>query len=286
MSAHHESPFFSPRRFARLARLQWQEQGRAWGMFALVLAVLLVLVAGLMLSGDGRGAATGVQVPVYLAGLLLSGYLFAHQVLGVWRSREASLLYLMRPASTFEKWLLSALTLLVLYPLLYTAVFAAVNAVAGELGYRMALAAAQKMSSADMGADWRTSVDVADFVTFVPLRPHPSVLKLLSLPTQAAWAIVYVTMMAYAALGLVVFRRHAAMRTLVTAIGLCILTFLLMAGFHDSVNWRAVSAWWLSPDEREGLAPAAFVYSWAFWAGIPLLLGAASYRALREKDLS
>ena len=96
MSAHHESPFFSPRRFARLARLQWQEQGRAWGMFALVLAVLLVLVAGLMLSGDGRGATTGVQVPVYLAGLLLSGYLFAHQVLGVWRSREASLLYLMR----------------------------------------------------------------------------------------------------------------------------------------------------------------------------------------------
>ena len=193
---------------------------------------------------------------------------------------------MMRPASTFEKWLLSALTLLVLYPLLYTAVFAAVNAVAGELGYRMALAAAQKMSNADMGADWRTSVDVADFVTFVPLRPHPSVLKLLSLPAQAAWAIVYVTMMAYAALGLVVFRRHAAMRTLVTAIGLCILTFLLMAGFHDSVNWRAVSAWWLSPDEREGLAPAAFVYSWAFWAGIPLLLGAASYRALREKDLS
>ncbi len=287
MSAPKESQTFSPSRFARLARLQSQEQGRAWGLFVLVLTVLLALVAAFALSdSNGRGGMTDAQMPVYVTGLLLSGYLFAHQVLGVWRSREASLLYLMRPASTFEKWLLMLLTLLVLYPLLYTAVFAAIYAVAGELGYRIAQTAAQEAARATSDANWLQKVDVAEFVTFIPLRPHPSVLAALSLQAQAAWGIVYAALMAFAALGLVYFRRHGAMRTLVTAIGLAIITLLMMAALNDAINFRALGAWLVPRDERLGLSAATFVFSGLFWAGIPLLLWAASYRALRERDLS
>ena len=277
----NESQFFSPSRFARLARQQWQEQRRAWGMFALVLAVLLALLAAILLSdGKGQGVQTGAQVVVYILGMYLAGYLFAHQVFGAWRSREAALVYLMRPASTFEKWLLSALTLLVLFPLMYTAVFVLVYAAAGEVGYHIALAHAQTR-----GGDARI-VDPAAFATFVPLRPHPAVLKAMALHWQAAWGLVFAGLMAYTATGLVYFRRHAALRTLVLAIGLFIATALLLAGMGGNVNEQVLGAWLLPADEQRGLPLGAFVLSWVLWAGVPLLLWAASYRALREKDLS
>ena len=272
---------FSPGRFARLARLQWQEQGRGWCMFALVLAVLLLLMGGVALStGHGGGVMTGEQSVVYLAGLLLSGYLFAHQVLGVWRSREASLQYMMRPASTFEKWLLTALSLLLFYPLLYTAVFVAIYSVVGEVAYRTALAAAQASARA------AESVNAADFATFVPFRRYVSEFPVLSSAAQLAWGLVYAALMAYAALGLVYFRRHAALRTLVTAIALLVLTLLLLTGISASVNPHALGAWLLSGDERLRLPAAALAFSWAVWAGVPLLLWASSYRALRERDLA
>jgi hypothetical protein len=284
--APRASALFSPTRFVRLARQQWQEQRRAWAMFTLVLTVLLALMAGFALgSSQGLGLMTEPQAYVYVGGLLLSGYLFAHQLLGVWRSREASLMYLMRPASTFEKWLLSVLTLLVLYPLAYTAVFALVYSVFGEWGYSMAVAAAEEAARNARGSavEW---VGPEKFVTFLPLRPHPSVQSALSLTGQAAWGLVYAGLMAYAALGLVYFRRHAALRTLVVAIGLCILSGLLMAGLDESVNSRAVTGWVLSDEERAGLSTAALVYGAVLWVSVPLLLWAASYRALRERDLA
>ena len=276
MTDHAVSNGFSARRFALLARQQWQEQGRRWAAFTLVLAVLLMLAAGLALAADARALVTGAQMPVYVAGLLLSSYVFAHLTLGAWRTREASLVYLMRPASTFEKWLLMALTLLVAYPLLYSAVFGAVYAVAGELGYRIALANAEDMAD----------IKAANFTTFLPLRPHATVTKVMRLPAQGALGLVYAGLMAYATCGLVYFRRHSGLRTLVLAIGLAIVTGLLLTAVQQSFNPRAVTAWWLPDDELGDLPLAAVAYSLLLWVGVPVLLWAASYRALRERDLS
>ena len=112
--------FFSPRRFARLARQYAREHGRGWAVAALALGVLLALLAVMALSigSYGQGMQSGSQAGFYYTGLLLSGYLAAHRLHGVWRSREAALVYLMRPAAVFEKWLLAALLALLVWPLI------------------------------------------------------------------------------------------------------------------------------------------------------------------------
>ncbi|MDR2187363.1 MAG: hypothetical protein LBE62_04825 [Azonexus sp.] len=268
---------FSPPRFWRLCRQQWQEQRRAWGMFALVLAVLLAVVAGLMLAGgSGSGVRTNEQAYIYIMGLLLSGYLFAHQAFGMWRSREATLVYLMRPGSPFEKWLLSALLLLVLYPLLYSAVFAAVYAVASEVGYRMALAHWAELSAA---GNKECAPAPESFAVFFPLRPGSD------LPGQMAWGLLYAGLMAYAATGLVFFRRHAALRTLVLALGLVLVTALMLVWL--STERFEYLNWWLEEEIQPAQPPwAAYLFSALLWLGVPILLWAVSYRALRERDLS
>lgn len=275
------SNLFSPRRFAALAAQQWQEQRRAWGVFALVLGVLFVLLAAFMLTeGRGSGVKTSAQVFAYYACLFLAGYLFAHQVLGVWRSREAALLYLMRPASTFEKWLLMTLTLLVVFPLLYTLVFAAVFALASQVGYAMALAYEAARSPGCC------NVTPQQWMTFLPFRSLGTEARNeMSFAGQLATWLAFSVMMAYAAIGLTYFRRHAALRTLVAAIGLAIVTSLLLVAGSDAVNFEALTAWVRPQRDRLDMPSGAVVFSWLFWLDVPLLLWAASYRALREKDL-
>ena len=101
-----------------------REHGRGWAVAALALGVLLALLAvmALSISSYGQGMQSGSQAGFYYTGLLLSGYLAAHRLHGVWRSREAALVYLMRPAAVFEKWLLAALLALLVWPLIYSAV--------------------------------------------------------------------------------------------------------------------------------------------------------------------
>lgn len=216
---------------------------------------------------------------VYIMGWLLAGYLFAHQLLSVWRKPESALLYLMQPASTLEKWLLMASTLLLGFTLLYSAVFAAVFSVASELGHHLNVLTCQTQSYCELSS-------IKPAVTFVPLRPHPMVLNVMGWHAQAAWALVYVALTGYAAAGLVMFKHHAALRTLVLAIGLCIALFLVLIPVGGEVNFKVLGVWLQPAELRVWASWAAYTLSLTCWLGVPALFWLASYRALREKDVA
>lgn len=273
--------FFSPRRFARLARQYAREHGRGWAVAALALGVLLALLAvmALSISSYGHGMQSGPQVGFYYTGLLLSGYLAAHRLHGVWRSREAALVYLMRPAAVFEKWLLAALLALLVWPLIYSAVFAVVYGVAAQVGYGLAVGAYEEMLR--HGGNWSRPPDAADYALFVPLRQLKNAPGLVA---QGMLALAYAALMGYAAATLTWFGRHAALRALLLLIALGLITLVLLAGLGNGSRWGYVLFdAWLRP---RPLPLWASLLAAAFWLGVPALLWLASWRALREKELA
>ena len=273
--------FFSPRRFARLARQYAREHGRGWAVAALALGVLLALLAvmALSISSYGHGMQSGSQAGFYYTGLLLSGYLAAHRLHGVWRSREAALVYLMRPAAVFEKWLLAALLALLVWPLIYSAVFAVVYGVAAQVGYGLAVGAYEDMLR--HGGNWSRPPDAADYALFVPLRQLKNAPGLVA---QGMLALAYAALMGYAAATLTWFGRHAALRALLLLIALGLTTLVLLAGLGNGSRWgHVLFDAWLRP---RPLPLWASLLAAAFWLGVPALLWLASWRALREKELA
>ena len=269
--------FFSPRRFARLARQYAREHGRGWAVAALALGVLLALLAVMVLSigSYGQGMQSGSQAGFYYTGLLLSGYLAAHRLHGVWRSREAALVYLMRPAAVFEKWLLAALLALLVWPLIYSVVYG----VAAQVGYGLAVGAYEEMLR--HGGNWSRPPDASDYALFVPLRQLKNAPGLVA---QGMLALASAALMGYAAATLTWFGRHAALRALLLLIALGLITLALLAGLGNSSSWgRVLFDAWLRP---RPLPLWASLLAAAFWLGVPALLWLASWRALREKELA
>lgn len=277
--------FFSPPRFARLLRLHVLAHGRAWLAFALVTGVLLALLPIIQLA-DGEGGVfhTDAQAPIYYLGLLLSGPLFAVRAHGFWLSREAALGYLMQPASVFEKWLLSALLLLAVWPLLYTLVFALVFGVAGAIDYQMALNHYQMRLAL---GDTLTAPDPARYAgPFIPLWPYDKSASVDAPSSQISLVLAFVMLMGYAASTLVYFRRAPALAALALGIGLFFLTLLFDRSGDQGAQDIILTLWRQPPSVRAALPWTAWAISAMFWLGTPLLLWAASWRALYERDVA
>ncbi|MDO5625220.1 MAG: hypothetical protein Q4G71_11080 [Pseudomonadota bacterium] len=264
---------FEPRRWLRLARAQGAEQARALGFFLLGVGVVHALLAGAAIAAsEGRALDVSAQSVVFTAGLLFSGYLYAHRVLAPLHQRETALVYLMRPASVLEKWLLLAVTLLVVYPLAYTLVFAVVYAPAGALAYRVALADALSRQPAGSLPHW------SEYVLYLPwlsraLTPEARV--------DGLWFIVYAAMQGYLATTLAYFGQRAAFKTLVLGLALFFITLLvLVLTLGDGPQ---VLLAWLDDDAH--LTAAQTALTLVFWLGVPALLWLAALAALRERDL-
>jgi hypothetical protein len=109
-------------RFARLARAHFAEHWRPYAWF-LAAGVLIEVIVSILIGMGKRGMAdynTDAQLAYYFLGLFLFAPIFAGRYFQSMSQRAPALLALMRPASTFEKWLLAALIVLLLYPLAYT----------------------------------------------------------------------------------------------------------------------------------------------------------------------
>ena len=276
---------FCPRRFALLARQYVREHGRGWLMTVLVLAVVQALLVMLLLATSGSELETGAQAFMYYAGLFFSGYLVAHRLHGAWRSREAALVYLMRPAAPFEKWLLATLAALLAWPLLYSAVFAVVYSVGAQISYGIALHEYQTQlgQHPDLSA---SPPDAARYALFLPFRTSPKDdgdAMLAFYAAQSMLLLIYAGIMGYAAFALTWFRRHAALRALVLLIALGLLTMLCIAIIPS--GWANVLGHWASLRARP-VHWSAHVVMTLFWVGAPALLWLANWRALLERDLT
>ena len=174
---------------------------------------------------------------------------------------------------------LAALLALLVWPLIYSAVFAVVYGVAAQVGYGLAVGAYEDMLR--HGGNWSRPPDAADYALFVPLRQLKNAPGLVA---QGMLALAYAALMGYAAVTLTWFGRHAALRALLLLIALGLITLVLLAGLGNSSRWDYVLFdAWLRP---RPLPLWASLLATAFWLGVPALLWLASWRALREKELA
>ncbi len=120
------NPFLSPSRFGRYARAHFSEKARPYGWHFAIIAMLYFMIELMILSqlnGHREYYRPELQQFIYYAGLLTTGSIFTVRYFSSLAHSESALLVLMQPVSTFEKWLLAAVTILLLYPLFYTLCF-------------------------------------------------------------------------------------------------------------------------------------------------------------------
>ncbi|HEV7331518.1 MAG TPA: hypothetical protein VGN63_10810 [Flavisolibacter sp.] len=120
--------FFSFNRFTLLVVKHWAENKRQYGLAVLALiGVLIVRFLFNMLLADEAPMSAGVQLGTYLFLLFVVGTFYASQYFSDMGSRAKGSNFLLVPASIFEKFLCSLLYTVILFIVVFTAVFYAVN---------------------------------------------------------------------------------------------------------------------------------------------------------------
>jgi hypothetical protein len=271
---------FSPERFARLARAHFAEHARGYAWF-LAGGFLLQVVISILIAVSKPGLAvfdTGAQEAFYYLGLYVLGIIFAGRYFQSMGQRAPALLALMRPASTFEKWLLAVLVVVVLYPLAYSLLFYLVIIPDWLLGYAQAtdqVARAAVEYARHPKGDEPIAFQPESYRLFLPWREfkhwHEAVvlgLRLLALQGFAMFGSLY-------------FRNVPFIKTLLAGLLFLLLTSMLaevVGGNPDLVlevwdAWRPMSS--------------AQVWGWrALWIATPVLLWLSCYLALREREIT
>jgi hypothetical protein len=120
--------FFSFKRFGSLVAKHWVDHKKRYGLSVLAFTGLLVCWFVLtMFVGDEEGMSEDLQTGTYYFSLFVAGCFYASQYfkdLG-WRAKAIN--FLLVPASSFEKFLCSLLYSVVLFFVVFTAVFYAVD---------------------------------------------------------------------------------------------------------------------------------------------------------------
>lgn len=264
---------FDPARFLRLARAQWAEQWRGWAWFLGVCVILHFVALLLVVSGSEGFLALHLdnQSMLYFMGLFLTGPVFAGRYFQALAQRESAGVLLMRPASSFEKWLLALLVVLVAYPLAYSLAFQVLN-LPGAL-YALGLkASAAAPDPNDPARVWWSMRE------YGVLWPWTAFAERGSFVMTALWMAIF---MGFAVLGSLYFRALPFLKTLVVGF----VAFLLLVFVVELFNGRPEQffSWWTAED-RPGGWRAIFLP--AAWLLVPGLLWLGALFALRERQVS
>lgn len=251
---------FDLQRFLRLARVQWAERGREYlwffgiGIIVHGLVWLLITSAGSSLIRYDKG----IQQFVYVAGYVLCGVLFAGLHFSALNRRESALTALMRPASTFEKFLLTILIVGIGFPIVFTICFQVCN-VPGAL-----LAHAEQLR-----LDTQYPMATGPFIPFIDGDGIEGTL-FFGVTTLQALVIA----------GVLYFRRFAWLKTAVALFVLLFVVIPLLMTITDS-NIDVL----LKDDPRWNVDSFFHFWRWVLWIGVPGLLWLSSYFLLREREL-
>ena len=259
---------FDLTRFRRLLNAHWAEQWRANAWF-LGIGVMVQFIVTLVILSRRPAYNTEAQEVLFCAGLLLTAPLYAGRVFVGLSRPEASLLFLMRPASGFEKWLLAVLMAMVFYPLAYALAFQLCHVPAGLYEHARVLdmtaqhlASGKKLGPLEQPELW---------TLWHPWRFSDSKVPLMLL-------LALSMLQPFVLLGSLWFRRLPALKTVLAAFVLYLVTIAMELASPLAAPWignleRATAAWQV-------------VHYYAWWAGIPLLLWLACYFAVRERELA
>lgn len=258
------------------------------GFFFVLAAVYFVALLVLLPITSGKALQTEVQYVIYYFGLTVSAYIFAARYFRELNQPGSALGLLMQPASVFEKWLLAACWVLLLYPLLYTALFEVMTYPARLLA--IAIRYAEESPPMEMAyTEYAQMAGLERFAQFVPFVRH-AMLDSAAAQHQLGLWLVHVSAAGYALLCSLYFRRAAMIKGLVLLLVLFLLTVLLGNLFAAETTEYILGFFWQSDSVYtvRRVAEAGVVYMLGvvlFWLCTPLLLWAAGFFALKERDV-
>ncbi len=263
---------FDLRRFLRLAAVQWAEHGRGYLWF-LAIGIVVHACVWLLLTLGGTRAdhySLDAQVMVYIVGYVVTATLFAGRYFVVLSRRESGLTYLMRPGSTFEKFLLAFVVVALLYPLAFTLAFQVCNLPGAWLGE-----AARDLLVREAG-----DKEVGAYLVNMKYGPYVPFLEREDLALETSLLLCGISLQALVLAGALYFHRMAWLKTLVALFLLLFIAIPLLSIVADAEPWRLIvggryhpagAGWWL--------------WIRTVWIGVPALLWIGVYFLLREREL-
>lgn len=122
---------FSPARFKQLLLAHWAEMRSQYLWFIGIAATANLVFIFIAFSADSSYTYNAFQYSGqqawYIAGLFITGLIFASMHFKQLVNPGPALIFLMRPASSFEKALLAVLVVSFLFPLVYSAFYCLMN---------------------------------------------------------------------------------------------------------------------------------------------------------------
>lgn len=271
---------FDLRRFARLARAHWAESWRRYAWF-LAAGVLLHLVISIICFASPRGFAafdTDGQTGFYFIGLYVLTPIFAGRYFLSMSTRASALLALMRPASTFEKWLLAVLMIAVAYPLAYTLAFYLIDAPDQWLAYAQAKhQALQQMldfAKHPVG-DKPDPFKPAQYALMVPWRIFDNWREAVGM------LLLLCSLQGIAVFGSLYFRSVPFIKTVLACV-LLLLASMLLPALFDSRPELVLGYW----GHQRPLSSLQAVFYPGLWLVFPVLFWLASFLALKEREIT
>jgi|GEM_PF-1278012 len=274
-SVRNMNNFFNPTRFARLMYAHWAEKRREYVWFFAVLAMLdLIFMA--IFFGTGHHVLRSQfllsgQVLWYMTGLFFSGLIFAGRYFKYLLNPGASLIALMRPASVFEKWLMAFLVISVLYPLAYTLLYMLLNYPAVMLAK-----AAVTMSTCETCTyDFRFYFP---FLTTDVINDGAGNMRSI-MNEQMLFFMTLSAAQAFIAGGTAYFKRSPVLRTL-----LVLFLLFIFSIWTETAPQLGILA--STSDEIVHYSTMEYLLSLGLWLGLPVLLWAALYFFIKEREVA
>jgi hypothetical protein len=278
---------FDLRRFLRLATAEWVERRRGWAWFFGVLLILHFLYAAVALAGEHsyRDFTVDAQGVTFAVGMLLSAPVFAARYFQALSRPGAALLALMRPASTFEKWLLMVLVVCVAYPLAYHLAFYVCDVPATWLARarwsdELAHLVARTPADAESVRASRESLEKLDMGLF-----HIGANARGVAGQWLAFAFHILLLQGFAVAGVVLFKRAPFLKTLLAGF-LVMLASILAATYFDSDPGQLLGYWSRTGLEAHALTPLQHRVFVGTWILVPGLLWLATWLGLREREVA
>lgn len=238
--------FYLPR-FMRYVRAQLNEKKRSYFWHFAISCMIYFLVLMMVVSVNTYRTLYeyDLQLFLYYAGLFTTGAVFALRYFSDLARGESALLNLMQPVSGFEKWLLATLTIIVAYPLMYTACFAVMT-------IPMLVGDSEPL--------------------FIPLRQDVS--------QQLPLWLLYVGMAGYALTTSVMFKRLPMIKSV--ALGFALFLLFMFIALSSEPDDDVVLFFFEQDVEASSRVMVAGVMIWIL---PNVLMWFASFRALVERDL-
>jgi hypothetical protein len=270
---------FSLARFLRLLKAHWVENFYQYLWFVVVSIIVDVIFYIIIFSVSATADHTyktlqyGGQVGWYTFGLFITGSIFAGLYFRQLTSPGPALISLMRPASTFEKWLLTIVVVSLLFPLAYTIFYSLLQYPAVQL--------ANSLYVAPENCKNCTS-DFSFFIPFVTTEAAAGVKEsaALMIRVQVFTLVFFWILQSLLLGGTAYFKQSPVLRTV-------LLMFLLMLILSSFVPEPPVKPFWSASLEVLNLfSTLEKMNAFFFWVGLLGILWAALFYHLKEREVT